>query len=151
MDTFFSLIKELFKHHKLEIFFFILGNLFVYYSYIDMKEWANDKDRMVKNVLKGDIHVRITDYSDWMGDIDIYGYGSNGKKIYRVVPRTWRIRKKFEIGDSIAKEYGKFDLKIIKKDTTIVVHPEVLNEILSDEDSIKRPVVRNAHRGSVPL
>jgi len=137
MDTFFSLIKELFKNHKLDISFFILAAMFAYYSHKETKEWLNDKDRIVKNVLKRDIHVRITDYSDWIGDIDIYGYGSNGKKIYCVVPRTWRIRKKFEIGDSIVKEYGKFDLRIIKKDTTIVVHPEVLNEILTDEDSIK--------------
>ena len=111
--------------------------MFVYYSNKEMKEWANDKDRMVKNIREKEIHLRITDYSDWMGDIDVYGYGSNGKKIYCVVSRTWPIWKKFEIGDSIVKEYGKFDLRIIKKDTTIVVHPWVLNEMLSDEDSIK--------------
>ncbi len=137
MDTFFSLIKEKLKHHKSYVIFYIFATIFAYYSNKEMTEWANDKDRIVKNVLKRDIHVRITDYSDWIGDIDIYGYGSNGKIIYCVVPRTWRIRKKFEIGDSIVKEYGKFDLRIIKKDTTIVVHPEVLNEILTDEDSIK--------------
>ncbi len=137
MDTFFSLIKELFKNHKLDISFFILAAMFAYYSHKETKEWLNDKDRIVKTIREEVIHVRVTDYSDWMGDMDVYGYGNNGKKIYCVVSRTWPFYNKIEIGDSIVKEYGKLDLKIIKKDTTIVLHAEVLNEILSDEDSIK--------------
>lgn len=86
-------------------------------------------------------HIRVTDYSDWMGNLDVYGYGSDGKKIYYCIPRNYRVVSKgFEEGDSIAKEYGSLELKVIRKDTVIVLLPDDpdLLEYLLDHDSIKQ-------------
>lgn len=140
MDTFFSLIKELFKHYKFGMFLIILALLFEYYTNKNDEALQNDKEYWVKHYRELEYHVRVTDYSDWMGDLDVYGYGSDGKKVYYCIPRDYRVVSKgFEEGDSIAKEYGSLELKVIRKDTEIVLLPDApdLLEYIMDNDSIK--------------
>ena len=140
MDTFFSLIKEIIKHHKFGVFLIILALLFDYYSNKNDEALQNDKEYWVKHYRELEYHVRVTDYSDWMGDLDVYGYGSDGKKVYYCIPRDYRVVSKgFEEGDSIAKEYGSLELKVIRKDTEIVLLPDApdLLEYIMDNDSIK--------------
>ena len=88
-------------------------------------------------------HVHVTDYSNWMEDLDVYGYGSDGKKVYYCISRTYPVVSKvwskgFEEGDSIAKEYGSLELKVIRKDTVITLLPysRIIQEYLLDNDSI---------------
>lgn len=144
MDTFFSLIKEIIKHHKFGVFLIILALLFEYYTNKNDEALQNDKDYWVKYYRELEYHVRVTDYSDWMGNLDVYGYGSNGKKVYYCIPRTYRVvtrvwSKGFEEGDSISKEYGSLELKVIRKDTVITLLPEsqIIQKYLLDNDSIK--------------
>lgn len=140
MDTFFSLIKEIIKHHKFGVFLIILALLFDYYRNKNDEAFQNDKEYWVKYYRELEYHIRVTDYSDWMGDLDVYGYGNNGKKVYYCIPRTYPVVSKgFEEGDSIAKEYGSFELKVIRKDTVIVLLPynPIVQEYLLDNDSIK--------------
>ena len=144
MDTFFSLIKEVFKHYKFGVFLYILGMLFAYYTNKNEKALQNDKEYWVKVYREEEYHIRVTHYSNWMGDLDVYGYGSNGKKVYYCIPRDYPIVSKvwskgFEEGDSIAKEYGELELKVIRKDTVITLLPysPIIQEYLLDNDSIK--------------
>ena len=144
MDTFFSLIKEIIKHHKFGVFLIILALLFDYYSNKNDEALQNDKEYWVKHYRELEYHVRVTDYSNWMGDLDVYGYGNDGKKVYYCIPRTYPIvykvwSKGFEEGDSISKEYGSLELKVIRKDTVIVLLPDdpTIQEYLMDNDSIK--------------
>ena len=128
MDTFFSLIKEIIKHHKFGVFLYILALLFAYHTSKNDEALQNDKEYWVKYYRELEYHVRVTDYSNWMGDLDVYGYGNDGKKVYYCIPRTYPIvykvwSKGFEEGDSIAKEYGSLELKVIRKDTVITLLP----------------------------
>ena len=144
MDTFFSLIKEIIKHHKFGVFLYILALLFAYHTSKNDEALQNDKEYWVKYYRELEYHVRVTDYSNWMGDLDVYGYGNDGKKVYYCIPRTYPIvykvwSKGFEEGDSIAKEYGSLELKVIRKDTIITLLPDdpTVQEYLMDNDSIK--------------
>ena len=140
MDTFFSLIKEIVKHHKFGVFLIILALLFDYYTNKNDKALQNDKEYWVKYYRELEYHIRVTDYSNWMGDLDVYGYGSNGKKVYYCISRSYLVvQKGFQEGDSIAKEYGSLELKVIRKDTVISLLPvdPIIQEYLLDNDSIK--------------
>ena len=144
MDTFFSLIKELFKHYKFGMFLFILAILFEYYTNKHDEALQNDKEYWVKYYSELEYHIRVTKYSNWMGNLDVYGYGSDGKKVYYCIPRNYPVvsrvwSKGFKEGDSIAKEYGELELKVIRKDTVITLLPDsrIIQEYLLDNDSIK--------------
>lgn len=144
MDTFFSLIKEIIKHHKFGVFLYILALLFAYHTSKNDEALQNDKEYWVKYYCELEYHVRVTDYSNWMGDLDVYGYGNDGKKVYYCIPRTYPIvykvwSKGFEEGDSISKEYGSLELKVIRKDTVITLLPysPIIQKYLMDNDSIK--------------
>ena len=126
------------------MFLIILALLFEYYTNKNDEALQNDKEYWVKYYRELECHIRVTDYSDWTGDLDVYGYGSNGKKVYYCIPRTYPVvsrvwSKGFQEGDSIAKEYGSLELKVIRKDTVIVLLPDdpTIQEYLMDNDSIK--------------
>ena len=122
------------------MFLIILAVLFDYYTNKNDEAFQNDKEYWVKYYRELEYHIRVTDYSNWMGDLDVYGYGNNGKKVYYCIPRTYPVVSNgFEEGDNIAKEYGSFELKVIRKDTVIVLLPydPIVQEYLLDNDSIK--------------
>lgn len=52
--------------------------------------------------------------------IILKGISKNGEKNYFIEPEFWDVYNSVEIGDSVVKEIGETEMKLIKKDTVLI-------------------------------
>jgi len=106
------------KKNICKAFFVILGILLIYEDVFN-----RDPDGFKKLCVSFRYNARVTKiYSpNWSRDLFVEGTDSIGDFVKYEIPKDWELEPVLKAGDSIFKKEGEREIRVIKKDTVLLI------------------------------